>query len=553
MRKLRYFYAVQPVVTPSIWINNLLNQVPWQNNSSVIVQWITNPASVFVAPSSLAIVATVQPPTVSVVNTSTFDFYISTSGSSGNPGTLAQPWDIGSLNTKGTTYKGKRVGLIAGTYGVSSLLIAAGGNYNNIAIDVTGGTIASNTYIGSSDVSGNESPRAATIQGNDNGLFGGGNGNKCSMIGHSANVGYVTFSGLKITGASLWCMTFGQTAGVNTAPPGIVVKNCEFTGNSAQNCTVASGENCAVLQLMSATNALIQNNYFHDNFGWTDTTHFSAVYHWGVQSGCQGTQFLYNTFVNSGGLHGKESPQWGTVIAYNYLDTSTKTPAGGYGAAITGFNDTGGNVSATATSVHHNIFVAPDTSSLANAAAYYMSFNDITQYYWYTGLSIYNNTFIQSTNLNGSGLCIWEQSGLSGLFTVYNNLFYDGAHNGCTQLGYVSSNIDGFALLDYNIYGNGSANYVGSLWPPGLNYPQNSGSGSYYNTIGGWQAASGADAHSSRNGTNPFTNNGTFAKQYQVTSGPAYQTGKVGGIPAGATCNVGAWDGTVTQIGCDFA
>src|SRR5215467_6049409 len=49
-----------------------------------------------------------------------FDYFISTAGSSSNPGTLAQPWDIGSLGTKASIYAGKRVGLIAGTYDVSA-------------------------------------------------------------------------------------------------------------------------------------------------------------------------------------------------------------------------------------------------------------------------------------------------------------------------------------------------------------------------------------------------------------------------------------------------
>src|SRR5208282_1845630 len=65
-----------------------------------------------------------------------------------------------------------------------------------------------------------------------------------------------------------------------------------------------------------------------------------------------------------------------------------------------------------------------------------------------------------------------------------------------------------------------------------------------------WKTQIGGDAHSTTQNANPFTNKGNNALQYQISAGsPAYQTGRVGGVASGAVCNVGAWDGTVTQIG----
>ena len=67
-----------------------------------------------------------------------------------------------------------------------------------------------------------------------------------------------------------------------------------------------------------------------------------------------------------------------------------------------------------------------------------------------------------------------------------------------------------------------------------------------YSTLSAWASAiGGLETHSSTNGTNPFTNGGTYADQYQIQSGsPAYQAGRVGGTSGGAITNVGAWDGS---------
>src|SRR5579872_1515131 len=75
-----------------------------------------------------------------------FDYYISTTGSDSNPGTLASPWAITAINTKQSTYAGKRVGLLPGTYPVSHLM---GTNENVAALTLAGGSgSSSQTYIG---------------------------------------------------------------------------------------------------------------------------------------------------------------------------------------------------------------------------------------------------------------------------------------------------------------------------------------------------------------------------------------------------------------------
>src|SRR5881394_1643565 len=51
-----------------------------------------------------------------------FDYYIGPNGSDSNPGTLSQPWALSALNTKRSTYAGKVVGLLDGTYAIQTLL-----------------------------------------------------------------------------------------------------------------------------------------------------------------------------------------------------------------------------------------------------------------------------------------------------------------------------------------------------------------------------------------------------------------------------------------------
>jgi hypothetical protein len=163
-------------------------------------------------------------------------------------------------------------------------------------------------------------------------------------------------------------------------------------------------------------------------------------------------------------------------------------------------------------------------------------------------VAFYNNTWdrAEGSGANATGFvrCI-EASGYSRLVTAYNNLIYDNGAGSITY-GYIACNADGLALCDYNVYGTS-----GGFTTYGANGGGLSSSGL---SLSSWKSIiGGLDTHSTANSTNPFTNNGASALQYQISSGsPAYQTGRVGGTASGAACNVGAWDGTVSQIGCSF-
>lgn len=485
-----------------------------------------------------------------------FDFYISPTGSDTNAGTLAAPWAITAINTKQATYAGKRVGLIAGTYDVSSMMSAT---FHTPALNVNGGTGGTTTYIGSSDASGFESPRAATLDAKGaSGIFGGGNTKISSIMGQGIEVnrppnwGNWTIDGLVFTGFSLWAVHVGNYDGGGGTVPNATVQNCEFTGGSAQTSTAANGVNLAPLVVYAARNYLITNNYIHDNFGWTDNIHFSAVYVWGLGGSLDptfGGVFTYNTLKNSGGIHGKNGNMYGTTIRYNHIDSSTQTPSGGYQMCIQGFEGANGTGGTTPTSVDHNVLV-----SAGQAADLTAEENDFG---WQQAIEYFNNThvIVGSDSIAAVGVRLWMDTSGSKLGQLYNNLFWDGGFAGYTEYGNVSSSIGSFAVCDYNIYNHAKFSTVPNGQfnsAPGLvNYATLASWATAITTNGGGNTMEG---NSSVSTTNPFTSGGTFAKQYQVQSGsPAFGTGKIGGVPGGASCNVGAWDGTVTKIGCDFA
>jgi len=141
----------------------------------------------------------------------------------------------------------------------------------------------------------------------------------------------------------------------------------------------------------------------------------------------------------------------------------------------------------------------------------------------------------------------FETTAGSHVISGWNNLYADEGFTPASTYSYTTFNLDFSTKWDYNIYGG--HNLYGTV-PSGT---QSSSGFVGYSSLAAWQSATGVDAHSTSTTTNPFTNNGAFQLQYQVQSGStAYQTGRVGGVSTGAACNVGAWDGTVTEIGCSF-
>jgi hypothetical protein len=483
----------------------------------------------------------------------TFDYYVAPNGDDSNHGTLASPWAITAINTKQSTYAGKRVGLLPGTYDVSSLMKAM--TSEDCALQINGGPNQSTpTYIASSNASGAYQRGTAIIDAKGAvGQYGGGNSISPYVMGQSIslpNMGNWTLDGLNFTGFANWAVSSGNDSGspTGTPIPNTIVQNCSFYGSLSTTTTTHP----APVMFYSYNNARVSNCWFYDNANPTaDSNHYSSINAWGFGTS-SGLVIEKCTFVNSPGIYCPmdNGPQQNITIQQDYWDFTTAGSNFALRTAILGMAPDpsigGGNQLTLGSVVRNNIVRGGSVQDSEQSGD------------WYTPFAYYNNTWdLAGTHAGGLGFRNVEAPGYSGLMTSYNNLMYDSGFTGfgSGQYGYQSCSINGFALCDYNIYGSAVTGYMFSTYGSG-----GGGSGEVvYGSLAAWKAAisthtPGAEAHSSTNSANPFTNNGANALQYQISPGsPAYQTGRVGGVASGAPCNVGAWDGTVTQIGCSFA
>jgi len=462
----------------------------------------------------------------------TFDFYISTTGSDSNPGTVSQPWAITSLvstSPNNSKMAGKRLGLIAGTYTIPGTM--GNGRYptNNsyCVLSIPPGTASASTYVGSSDTNGNYSARAATIV-----LAAGGQGSAGGSKWYNAVIGcdylasgnaYVTIDGLVVNGNGMDSLAAGNegahliffqsgTTDNYTRPGtmlGVVVQNCEVFGINATD----AGGNDAAVWFQGCSGAVLQNCYIHDvnKSDQVDHAHGHEEY------GCQGSQILYNTFTNcTGGGAESKTGCLNNVAAYNYFYNCSVNAPPGNAAVIQGWD--GGEQPDGAASqfqVHHNIF---DGCGRVCFGEYFNALHE-------DGFAWYNNTIYSSGTVVLQATGPWIQH--------YNNLYVvtSGSASGVAQF----TNGDTNPLAYDSVYSTTGGSYSGAF------------SGQTEANL-----MTGQDPQFTGGTANIVSGNG--AAQFQLASGsPCVGAGRVGGASSGSAVNIGAWDGTVTQVGCSFA
>ena len=494
--------------------------------------------------------------TATAAATSTsFDFYMSTTGSDSNPGTLSQPWAITSLmNTSQNAYNvanwsklsGKRIGLLPGTYNIGTYMQPSSWKG---AVQLPGGSSGASTYLGSSDSSGNYSRGTATLNALNGGVYGGTagysfNGPILSSVSGVYQNAYLTIDGVQFTGFSYKGVRIGGASSQDG--PGnlanVIVQNCTFY-NGSNNPNEGSDNRCG-LWLDGCAGALVQNNYFHDITAGTDSEHNCSV----IAFTCQQCTFQYNTMVNAGCFYGKIGGNQGNVIQYNYIDSSAQSlgrpPAWGM-LDWCGDLGTEGTVRVTQpTYFRNNIVVSPGQGfALFNTSSY--------AYGWVCPVFCYNNTIVLNHSPYPAIWIVSEQAYVTRGITCYNNI-YTGAADSSGYQCFVT-NPTGPAVWDYNMY-----------LPSGMSWAlrQDSALASVlgtYTSAAAFGAAiaanggiSGAESHSI-SAAPTFANTGTLAQLYQLASGSAGKgAGRVGGVPSGAACDMGAWGNGATQIGCSF-
>lgn len=461
--------------------------------------------------------------------TTSFDYYISSTGSDSNQGTLASPWAITSLrdtSPHNASMAGKRVGLVAGSYNVASLTSGSTpSDYQHPVFHIPAGSSSAPTYVASCDSNGNYSRGAAVI------TYGSGAGVN-AVFGQNPNSGgYWELDGVAINGGGYdGCLVYASyptTGSIYTGSgtaQGITIQNCEIYGITAS----IVGHNEACIFLQGALNAVVRNNYLHDVQKPSQPDHAHAY----EEYGCTGTQFIYNTVSNCcSGIDAKAGDS-GTVVAYNYFYNSGHQVAGANCGVLCGFDGAEGNPNPPNTPyvVHHNVF---DSCGMLHAC----DVNDTTSQaiYWY------NNTSYGPGNSSVATLDL--RSSASGLIQCYNNILVVTGSAAGAYMGAIAFSSGGFTILDYNDYYFGS---YSAAWGLGGNTEA---------TLAAWQSASSADLHSLA--VNPqFASAivpGAGAAQFQLASNsPCKGVGRSNGTSSGAACDMGAWGNGATAIGCNF-
>ena len=483
-------------------------------------------------------------------SSSTFDYYISTSGNDSNSGSLSSPWAITGINTHQSTYAGKRLGILPGTYDVSALMAQSTNNgYQEAILQINGGPNSSTrTYVGTSDSSGNYQRGTATLDAKGASGIYGGSLNETSpayVIGQTQgspyapqppNLGNWTLDGLNITGFSRWAITLADSGGVPTGIQNVTIQNCTLHDSVSIEGPITTHP--APLMIYCSTNVLVSNCWFYNNKNIVaDKNHYAGIMIFapgGGSAAVTNVTIEKCTLANSSNIYAGEDlgPVSNITIRQCYIDMTLAGTNFAQPYALQGFGRATAGL--TASSFYNNIVKGGNFYDMSGTAPSSV------------GIKFYNNTWDRAGGAGYSssdaGLFRFEETaGNTHMFTAYNNLVYDNGAGSYGGYGMVACNTDGFALCDYNIYGATSGFYT---------YGANGGGGTGSVSFASWKSAIGGDAHSSQNSTNPFTNNGANALQYQISPGsPAYQAGRVGGVASGAVCNVGAWDGTVTQIG----
>ena len=495
------------------------------------------------------------------------DFYISNTGNDAGAGTQADPWAITTLLNPSSTHatangptnrgrlSGKTVGLLAGTYDLSGLVDTGHVNDENPILCIPSGSLGAPTQVVSCNNSGVYASSAVTLDAHNTAGGTGGSGawHYAPAIGQTYNdTGYVTIDGLIVQNCNGANISFyGSFTGAGASITNIIVQNCTGQGTS----TTVAGNNPGVIRLIGVKNSAFTNNklynYLTTNAG-DGSDHLNAI----LAFGSNNCSYTYNTIYNSissSGVHLKAASGTNSAndnknctIAYNFIEIPY---AGSYGIFDFSSTDT-----SSVNVVHHNI-VNADSVLLHGG---YGCANE--------GLNstpgpadsnvIYNNTFYSGLASTQTGRLTLGTSLTNGI-TFYNNAFYVPnstafGYLGLMDFGLLASTPPTISLSDYNCFvGYASANQVlmygttiNSATNPGfwLLYP-------YTKTLAGWQAANSCDSHSVASSTVGITPVALTPSSYSPSSGAWYQTGKSNGTPGGVTCNMGAWDGVVAQIG----
>jgi hypothetical protein len=453
----------------------------------------------------------------------TFDYYVglaSTHGASdSNPGTLAQPWTLKALDTKGVTYAGKRIGVLDGAYDVPSIMGAGPAVGNS---DVTSNWIR---------LKGGPSNAQRTIVKAVNLLGAIIDANRDSITAHVAGTmgpapgeQNITIDGLKFIRANYKAVGY-FTSGNFT------VQNSWFDDNQYNR--LVTGNNSAALLGYQADNVLISNCLFTNGGSTADSGRWSAIQL--LNNGTSGTTnsvFEFLTIINpssaatganTNGFHCKNPGHRNNKLQYSYIEANAGNPILWHGNSqnTTGIEE-----------MHHCSIVAKAGGELGMLAG-----EDGAAPL--TKRKIWNCTFDASAG-SSSGAFLRDFVSTAG-FDWWNNVCIRNTVGFRGDLTFKDTSSPG--LVDFNFWGDNS---------PELKTTVGSGASANTSTNAAWQAQ-GHDTHSVFGGSPSFIASGTRADYYKLNGGGAVGAGRSDGTTGGTACDMGCWGnlpGGFNQIGC---
>lgn len=460
----------------------------------------------------------------------TFDYYISTTGSDSNDGSEGSPWAITAINSKRATYAGLRVGIKNGNYDVSA--IAAGGGVGGAQshwpkLAIAPGDASNQTVVQAVNA------RGAVIH-------GAGSTGSIGIIGsYTTDTGYITLKNIVVTGGIQHSIVFNREGNnASNQGNGIRVEGCEVREQDYDQADLTIG-----IFLQGLDDAVVTNCYLHDIHNSAQEASCSGV----ELYGCRNTEIYENTFADvyygiydkygSGGVE-----MQGTRVRRNYYASTINTALNGFDNRIQ-TSEAGDEGPYADYIIENNVFddvptVMTGTSNASNAKVLFR----------------FNTIYRTSGVLSGPGLHTQAAGREPSYYCNLNYVDASVTYTGGWRVVTLSTDGAGTALtevVDYNCYGPGNLEWQTSS-PIGDYY---SGSYDTYNTTAAWRAATGIDdSGKSLFETDPlFTLTGSNANKFKLQgTSPCLNAGRVGGVSGGATRHIGAWDGVVTQIGCDY-
>jgi hypothetical protein len=492
----------------------------------------------------------------------TFDFYISPTGLDTDPGTQANPWSIMSINssalTPGSTAQqranaalmaGKKVGLLPGTYVLPQGHYDPVGGRSNTLVVTAGGSSGSPTTFQST------TPRAAILtHWNGSSYVQSDNGGHpavvlnfsadwCSLVdvaldkctggvqtwGNNHVYSGCSFTNISATFANIYLNVVGGDnfaaiggGGVNQSPPavlqysGLTVSNCYFFNITSAAAGYIGNFNCNCVDLFAHGNITVQNCEAKNVF--------SLFY----PKGQCGVFTIQNNYV-----HDCNAMFRTFNVAWPELCSPTVP-----GARCTVRNNIGwnlvcasldsGNAGQVDTDIYNNTFGVTAVGNGNQSINIYTNNDDLSYGNWSVANGFHGTP---------ATTCTW-----------YNNILYpiNTPTAGYSQWRFrPSGNGDSpppgrphdqiFTLINFNAYTNKASNFFNAL--------DDYNTGTSWSGIAAWRAGTGYDGNSIQ--VDPLlVNEATPAVvgDFKLQGGsPCVLSGRVGGLLAGAACDIGAW------------